>query len=104
MFQGEVGKLAIKDAYEALKNAIRKKLGNDSNVAKAVSELEQEHDFKPNQQALAGRIEQVQATTDEELLDLARGLAWALGQTPERAGRFRQIQCRDQGKSGGRCR
>ena len=83
----EIGKMAIKDAYEALKTALRNKFGGESKLARAVSELEEEYDYKPNQQNMAGRIEQVNATADDDLLKLMRDLANALAKTPEgRAG------------------
>jgi len=73
--------LMVKDAYEALKARIRKKFGDESKVVKAVSEVEQEPDFKPNQVTLAGRIEQEKASGDTELLRLAQDLQKALEKT-----------------------
>lgn len=79
----EVGKLVVKDAYEALKAAIRKKFGPDSNVVAAVSELEKEPDFKPNREVLAGRIEQVDAASDDDLLKRVDDLVKALEKSTE---------------------
>ena len=51
---GEVGKKVVVDAYGALKTAIKKKYGGESKIAQAVSAVEDEPEFKPNQDALAG--------------------------------------------------
>ena len=77
----EVGKKVIVDAYEALKAAIKQKYGEDSKIAQAVAGVEAEPDFKPNQDALAGRVEQANATGDEELVKLAQALLEALKET-----------------------
>jgi hypothetical protein len=79
----EVGKKAVGDAYGALKSAIRKKFGGDSKVINAVEVLEKEPDFEPNQLALAGRISQVKAAEDDDLLTLVAELKSALEGTPE---------------------
>ena len=80
---GKVGEMVFMKAYETLKAAIRQKFGSESKVAEAVAVLENEPDFKPNQEALAGRIEQVQAAADNDLLQLAEALTAALQQTDE---------------------
>ncbi len=79
----EVAKKVIVDAYDALKTAITEKFGTDSRIVKAVTELESEPKFKPNQDALAGRVAQVKATDDLELQQLALALIEALESTPE---------------------
>lgn len=79
----EVGKKVIVDAYEALKAAIKKKYGEGSKIAQAVADVEEEPDFKPSQDALAGRVEQAKAVEDEELVKLAETLKAALDKTAE---------------------
>ncbi len=79
----EVGKQAVVDTYSALKNAIKGKYGTDSNVAQAITNLEKEPDFEPNQNALTGRIAQVKAAENPELQELAQALLKALESTPE---------------------
>jgi polyisoprenoid-binding protein YceI len=79
----EAGKLMISDAYQSLKSTIQKKFGSESKAAKAVAALEQEPDFKPNQEALAGRLEQAGAAEDTELQKLAAALVEALRQSEE---------------------
>jgi len=70
----EVGKQAIVDGYNALKSAIQRKFGADSKLAAAVDDLEKEPEFKPNQEALVGRVAQVDAAADAELKQLAQAL------------------------------
>lgn len=79
----EVGKKVIVDAYKALKAAIEKKYGDDDKITKAVTDLESEPDFKPNHDALAGRVEQAKAAQDPELVNLAQTLIEALKITAE---------------------
>lgn len=79
----EVGKKIIVDTYEALKAAIKKKYGEDSKVTQAIADVEEEPDFKPNQDALAGRVEQANANEDDELVKLAQTLLDALKETPK---------------------
>jgi len=79
----EVGKKVIVDAYDGLKAALKKKFGDDSKITKAVTDLESEPDFKPNQDALAGRVAQANAADDPELKQLAQALIEALQSTPE---------------------
>ena len=74
----EVGKKVIVDAYKALKAAIEKKYGDDDKITKAVTDLESEPDFKPNQDSLAGRVEQAKAADDPQLQQLAQALLDAL--------------------------
>ncbi len=46
-----------------------------------MDDVEEEPDYKPNQQDLAGRVEQTNAASDSELLDLAKALVEALQTT-----------------------
>ncbi|MBN2006925.1 MAG: hypothetical protein JXA21_26460 [Anaerolineae bacterium] len=68
-------------AYNALKDAIQRKFGKDSKLSEAITTVEQEPDFGPNQTALAGRVEQTNAAQDPELLKLAQALTTALEKT-----------------------
>lgn len=78
---GGIAEGAVGSAYEALKNALTRKHGQDSRLVQAVNTLEDEPDFEPNQVALAGRVEQARADKDEELLALAQQLTAALEKT-----------------------
>ena len=81
----ETGKLMITDAYQALRTALRKKFGKDSNTAKALVALEAEPDFEPNQTALAGRLEQQGAGEDGDLRQLATALQSVSSEAAARA-------------------
>lgn len=75
---GNLGVQVINDAYQALKAALQDKYGIDSKLAGAVEELESEPDFKPNQNALAGRIAQEQVADDPQIQQLTQVLIEAL--------------------------
>jgi hypothetical protein len=77
----EISKKAIVDAYNALKAKIQAKFGDESKIVEAVKAVEEEPEFEPNQAALTGRIEQVDAAKDEELQTLAQALLDALQDT-----------------------
>ncbi len=79
----DVGKKVIADAYEALKTSLIKKYGAKSKITRAITELESEPDYKPNQDALAGRVAQVKAADNHELKELAQTLIIALKSTSE---------------------
>jgi len=78
---GGVAEGVVASAYNALKDALKKKHGADSKIVQAVNAVEEEPDFKPNQETLAGRVEQVHAAQDQELLTLAQQLVAALEKT-----------------------
>jgi hypothetical protein len=80
---GKVGEQAIIDAYNGLKTIIKKKYGEDSNVVKAINDLENEPDFKPHQEVLVGRITKIEAANDPEVQEKVQALAKALGKSPE---------------------
>ena len=80
---GNLGVQVINDAYQALKAALQAKYGLDSNLAKAVNALEDEPDFKPNQDALAERVMQVKAADDPQLQQLTQALIQALESTTD---------------------
>jgi hypothetical protein len=68
----EVGKKAIVDAYNGLKNLIIKKFGNNSPVIKAVNNLEAEQDSKGLQKVLNEKVTAMQADKDSELIESAQ--------------------------------
>ena len=77
----EVGKKVMVNSYNALKTAIQKKYGKDSKIDQAVLGVEEEPDFQPNQEALAGRVKQENAHQDKELVKLAQALLENLQKT-----------------------
>ncbi len=78
---GGIAEGAVGSAYNALKEALKKKHGENSKIVQAINAVEEEPDFKPNQETLAGRVEQVHAVQDPELLALAQQLVAALEKT-----------------------
>ncbi|TFI54894.1 hypothetical protein BLD44_007905 [Mastigocladus laminosus UU774] len=65
---------AIKDSYEALKAALKKKFGEKSKVVNAVNELEGTPDSKGRQVTLQEEVEKAKAVDDLELCQLAQDL------------------------------
>jgi hypothetical protein len=75
------GKKAVVDAYNGLKKIISSKFGRDSQVSKAIAELEADPDSKGLQTIL---LEQVVATTadqDSQILEITQELIKALNRT-----------------------
>ena len=79
----EVGKKVIVDAYDALKAALKKKFGADSDLAEAVEKLEKKPDSAGRQETLKEEVEAAQAANDPQLQQLAQALIEALKSTPE---------------------
>lgn len=75
---GEAGKSLIPDAYNALKAAIQKKLGADSETMDALERVEKKPDSKARQGVLAEEIANAGLDKDPGLLKLAQALAEAL--------------------------
>ena len=81
----EVGKKVIVDAYEALKAALKKKHGEDSDVVEAVKSLEKKPESEARQGLVAEEVAAVKATEDSELTQLAQALLAAIKETPQGA-------------------
>lgn len=79
----EVGKKVIVDAYDALKAALKKKFGADSDLAEAVEKLEKKPDSTGRQETLKEEVEAAKAANDPQLQQLAQALIEALKSTPE---------------------
>jgi hypothetical protein len=77
----EVGKKAVSDGYEALKKAIKTKLGQDNKVSKAIAELEGNPESKGRQMVLAETMEEEAADQEPALIDAAKPLIQALAET-----------------------
>lgn len=71
---GKVSETIVPDAYNALKQLLKKKFGEKSELVEAVNKLEQEPDFNPNKETLAGRVAQKEADKDPEVLQAAQKL------------------------------
>jgi seryl-tRNA synthetase len=71
---------AIKDAYEALKAAIAKKFGVNSEINKAVKSLEEKPDSGGRKEVLQEEIKAAKAEQDTDLQEIAQGLLQAIKQ------------------------
>ena len=65
---------AIKDSYNALKSALKKKFGSESEVVDAVEGLEKKPDSKGRQATLQEEIENAKVNDDIEIVKLAQEL------------------------------
>ena len=69
-----LSKNAIKDSYNALKCACKKKFGETSDLVEAIDKLEKKPDSKGRQGTLQEEIEAVNAYQDTEIIQLAQAL------------------------------
>ena len=70
---------AVKDGYDALKQLLRRKLGDKSRVVRAVQNLEEEPGSEGRQLTLKEDIGKARLEHDEEVLRAARALLKKLG-------------------------
>jgi len=70
----KMGEQAILDAYNGLKNLIRRKFGSDSEVAKAVEAVEAKPESEGRKGTLAEELKAIRAEDDQELVEAARKL------------------------------
>ena len=80
---GEVGRKLILDTYEALKGAMKKKYGADSDLVKAVVKLENKPDSAGRQETLQNEVQAAKVAHDIELRRLAESLLKAVKDTPD---------------------
>jgi hypothetical protein len=85
----EIGKQALVDAYGALKAALKKKFGPDSDLADAMHKLEQKPDSAGRKALLQEEVAASQADQDADLLAAAQAL---LEQIKTRPGGEQHIQ------------
>jgi hypothetical protein len=71
---GKVTEKLISEAYEGLKSVIRRKLGGNSKVAEAITNLELEPDFGPHKMTLEERIKETKADQDPDIVKAAQAL------------------------------
>ena len=71
---GKVGGQAVQDAYVGLKALLRHKFGEKSDLAEAVTKLEQKPDSEARRGMLAEEVEAIGADKDEEVLTAAKQL------------------------------
>lgn len=75
------GKKAVVDAYNGLKKIISSKFGKESQVSKAIAELEKEPDSKGRQTILLEQVTATKVDQDPEILEIAHELNEALMST-----------------------
>lgn len=78
-----LSKDAINDSYKALKSALNKKFGSNSDVVDAVESLEKKPDSKGRQATLQEEIKNAKVNDDAEILQLAQNLLHKLQNQPE---------------------
>jgi formylglycine-generating enzyme required for sulfatase activity len=77
----EVGKKAVLDSYEALKNAIKSKFGQHSKSAKAIHTLEDHPELEGLQPMLAENLKLEKVSADSEIAAITRQMIQALTET-----------------------
>jgi len=86
---GNLGVTAINDAYQALKAALQKKYGVESDLVDAVNKLEKKPESESRKGVLEEEIKATDISDDEEILKLAQAL---LEQVKSHPGGERTIQ------------
>ncbi len=71
---GKVGESVLTDAYAGLKGMLKRKFGGESEVAKAVDNLEARPDSDGRKETLKEEVEAVGADQDAEVRQAAQGL------------------------------
>lgn len=69
-----LGNNVIKDGYEALKAALKKKFGEDHDVVDAVNKLEKKPDSEARKASLQEELETAKVNDDPEIVKLAQEL------------------------------
>jgi hypothetical protein len=82
---GKVGEKILVDAYEALKKAIKHKLGADSTVAKAVESLEAKPDSTARRQVLNEEVTAANIDKDHDILKGANDILDYINSQPSLA-------------------
>ncbi|MDF0553333.1 hypothetical protein [Kamptonema sp. UHCC 0994] len=77
-----VAKDAITDAYTALKAALKKKFGDESDVVNAVKQLEKKPDSEGRKATLQEEVENAKVNDDPEIVKLAQDLLSKLKEQP----------------------
>jgi predicted RND superfamily exporter protein len=67
-------KEAVTDSYKALKGALQKKFGSDSDLVEAIDKLEQKPDQEGRKLTVQAEVEAANITNDSEILNLAQDL------------------------------
>ena len=79
----DAGKKAMVDSYNVLKDLIKKKIGRDSKVSKAIHELEEEPDSDAQQKLLIERMAKTDVDQDQKIVQAAHELMEQLKKAPD---------------------
>ena len=74
----------IKDSYEALKAALKKKSGSESDLVDAVDKLEKKPDSEARKATIQEEVEIAKVNDDPEILKLAQDLLDKVKEQPDR--------------------
>lgn len=77
-----LSKDVIKDSYDALKAALKKKFGEESDLVDAVNKLEKKPDSEPRKATLQEEVEIAKVSDDPDILQLAQNLLNQLKEQP----------------------
>lgn len=78
----DLTKTAIKNSYNALKSALKKKFGSDSDLVEAVNGLEKKPDSEGRKATLQEEVEIAKVNDEPEILQLAQVLLDQLKEQP----------------------
>ena len=88
---GNLGVTAINDAYQALKVALQKKYGVESDLVEAVNKLEKKPDSDGRREMLQEEIKATDASNDDGILKFAQALLEVVKSQPGGESRIQQI-------------
>ena len=77
-----LSKEAIKDSYNALKSALKKKFGSDSDLVDAVEKLEKKPDSEGRKAMLQEEVETAKVNDDNDIIRLAQDLLDKIKEQP----------------------
>jgi hypothetical protein len=88
---GNLGVMAINDAYQALKVAIQKKYGVEGDLIEAVNKLEKKPESDGRRGMLQEEIKTAEVSKDAEILKFAQTLLEVVKAQPGGEGKIQQI-------------
>ena len=88
---GNLGVTAINDAYQALKAALQKKYGVESDLVDAVNNLEKKPESDSRKGVLEEEVDASDVSNQEEILKLAQNLLEVVKSQPGGESRIQQI-------------
>jgi hypothetical protein len=79
---GEVATKGVADAYKGLKSVLRRRFGGQSDIVKAVEDLEARPESKARQEVVREEVEAVRAPADAEVVAAAQRLLENIREMP----------------------